>query len=106
MGLKRYFPGQPVTFLTGVLADKEYKEMMALIAPLAARFVAITPESPRALPAKDLAAHLSRYGKPVAACDSIAQAVELSRGEAGSGLVCAFGSLYFIGLVRDYFGLR
>jgi len=106
LGLKRYFPGRPVTFLTGVLADKEYKEMMALVSPLAARFVVITPESPRALPAEELAAHLARYGKPVAVCGSVPEAVEESRAQAGDGVVCAFGSLYFIGLVRDYFGLE
>ena len=64
--IREYLPGQPVTVLTGVLADKDYGKMYDQLAPLAARFITVTPHNPRALDAEALAAFLRRYGKPVA----------------------------------------
>ena len=70
-----YLPGQPVTVLTGVLADKDFGQMYDALAPLAARFITVTPPNPRALDAGELAAFLRRYGKPVTACDTIREGV-------------------------------
>ena len=106
-GLQQYFPGKPIIFLVGVLSDKDYGDMMREIAPLDVRFLTIAPESPRALPAEALAVHLSQYGKPVQAYakleDAIAEGLSLC-GE--DDVLCAFGSLYYIGKVRNYFGLN
>jgi dihydrofolate synthase/folylpolyglutamate synthase len=101
--LIKYFPGRKITFIVGVLADKEYEDMMDMIAPLAERFIAVTPKSPRALPAEELARLLARHGKPVSSFSSMEDAIlDCSRDD----MVCAFGSLYFIGKVRDIYGLR
>ena len=48
--------------LIGVLADKDYKDMIAPILPYAKEFVCLTPFSGRALPAEDLAAYLREQG--------------------------------------------
>ncbi|HWR24294.1 MAG TPA: folylpolyglutamate synthase/dihydrofolate synthase family protein [Feifaniaceae bacterium] len=106
-GLQQYFPGKSVIFLAGVLADKDYGDMMREAAPLAERFLTIAPESPRALPAEALAAHLRRYKKPVQAYAKLEDAIEAGLSLCGEGGVfCAFGSLYYIGRVRAYFGLE
>lgn len=96
--IREYLPGQPVTVLTGVLADKDYGKMYDQLAPLAARFITVTPRNPRALDAGELAAFLRRYGKPVTACDTIREGVSRMLADTppdGTAVCC--GSLYLLG---------
>ena len=96
--IREYLPGQPVTVLTGVLADKDYGKMYDQLAPLAARFITVTPHNPRALDAGELAAFLRRYGKPVTACDTIREGVSRMLADTppdGTAVCC--GSLYLLG---------
>ncbi len=103
--LDDYFPGEKAVFLVGVLADKDYAGLIEEIAGRARAFVAVSPDSPRALPAAELARHLARYGLPVTVCGSIAEGVAAASALAGpSGLVCALGSLYMAGAIRAAFG--
>ena len=75
--------------------------MTDILAPQAAAFVAVTPEGERALPADALAVHLQRYGKPVTACDQVADGVRLAVEHAGKdGVVLCYGSLYMIGEIE------
>lgn len=105
--LKYYFPGKPAVILIGVLADKDYGEVCSIVEPCAGQFVTVTPDSYRALSAETLAEQLSRYGKPVTACATVAEGVAKACELAGSeGLVCAFGSLYMTGDIRACFGLE
>lgn len=102
--LERYFPQNRKILLVGLLADKDYTAMTDILAPQAAAFVAVTPESERALPADTLAAHLQRYGKPVTACAAVPDGVETALSMAGAdGVVCATGSLYMAGEIRRRF---
>lgn len=105
--LRFYFPGKLITFLIGVLADKDYGAMADLLAPMAAGFVTVTPDSPRALPAGELAALLAeRYGLPAQPCGSVEEGVDRALALAGStGVACALGSLYMTGKIRAHFGL-
>ncbi|MCI2106956.1 MAG: bifunctional folylpolyglutamate synthase/dihydrofolate synthase [Intestinimonas sp.] len=103
--LQDYLPNRPVTFLTGVLADKDYPAMYRQVAPMAAHFVTVTPLSTRALSAAELAAHLEPYGVPTVSAGTIEEGVEIAKKLAGEdGAVCAFGSLYMAGAVRACFG--
>ena len=52
--------------------------MYAPLLPCAARFITVTPDSPRALPAQELAAYLAPLGKPVTACASVAEGAALA----------------------------
>lgn len=102
--LERYFPQKRKILLVGLLADKDYTAMTDILAPQAAAFVAVTPESERALPADALAVHLQRYGKPVTACAAVPDGVETALSMAGAdGVVCATGSLYMAGEIRRRF---
>lgn len=102
--LERYFPQNRKILLVGLLADKDYTAMTDILAPQAAAFVAVTPESERALPADALAVHLQRYGKPVTACAAVPDGVETALSMAGAdGVVCATGSLYMAGEIRRCF---
>lgn len=100
--LERLFPGRRITFVTGVMADKSYEEMMRQIVPLAGRIYTVTPPSVRALPAEDLAACLRRLGAVAEACPDVSEALCRAKAKAkADDVICAFGSLSFIGEVRS-----
>ena len=44
----------------GVMADKNYVEMLRMVTPLARRFITVTPESERALSSAQLADQIQR----------------------------------------------
>ena len=104
--LERYFPKRRRVLLIGVLGDKDWSEMLDILAPCADAFVCVTPDSPRAMPAAELCAALSKYGKPAVSRDSIAEGVDETIRLAGKeGMSCSVGSLYMAGEVRAHFGL-
>lgn len=104
--LRRYLPGRKMTMLMGVMADKGYGDMIRMAAPFAADFVAVTPESERALPAADLRAQIeSLTGLPAQDGGGVKQGLALAMAGKGAGdIICAFGSLYQVGEIRSYFG--
>ncbi|HHW48967.1 MAG TPA: bifunctional folylpolyglutamate synthase/dihydrofolate synthase [Clostridiaceae bacterium] len=102
--LSEYFPDKRKIFIMGVLKDKDYKAMVEEISSIASRFIAVTPNSERALPAKELAILMERYCNNVLISDTIKEAIETSLDQCTSDdLICAFGSLYYIGEVRRFF---
>lgn len=100
--LKEHFKDQKLTFVIGVMADKDVAGMMNTIAPLAKDFITVTPDNPRAMDAKELAGIIEKTGKPVTACSTIPEGVDLAISRAGKdGAVVALGSLYFSGDIRN-----
>lgn len=99
--LRALFPAQKYTFVLGVMADKDVAEMLDIICPLAKRVVTVTPNNPRALPAKALAAQITARGVAAIAAHSIPQGVATAQSLAKNGVVCALGTLYFSADVRD-----
>ena len=105
--LKAHFPDQKITFLLGVMADKEIAQMIELLSPLAKEFVTVTPDNPRALSADVLAAMLIERGQSAVSCGSVEESVRVSIERAGvNGVVCALGSLYLLGDVRAALGIH
>lgn len=99
--LEKYLSGKQNVFLIGVLADKEYDKIIALLRPYAKNFLCVTPDSPRALPANALAEYLRSLGEEAASFRTIDDGV---RAAASCGLpVVACGSLYMAGHVRETF---
>ena len=105
--LADYFPDVKHILLVGVLRDKDYENLFKIINLAADEYVCVTPDNPRALPAEELAAYLERFGKPVTVCSSIDDGVFTARDIAAEkdAMVCAVGSLYMSGAMRDCFGL-
>ena len=102
--LQRIFPGRKFVFVTGVLADKDVEHILGLIVPMARRFYTVTPPNPRAMQADVLAQRIQAMGADAIPCDSIPQAVASAMDFAGpDGVVCALGSLYMSGDVRNCF---
>ena len=96
-----YLAGRRVIALTGVLADKDYGEMFRPVMERVERFVCITPDNPRRLPAAELASHLQKAGASAVACQSVTEGVQKAKALAGAkGAVLCFGSLYSIGDIR------
>jgi len=106
--LRRHFGDKKIIFVVGVMADKDVDSMMSFIAPLAEAVIAVRPDNPRAMAAETLAEKLSRYGAPVTAADTVAAGVGEALNMAGKdGVVCALGSLYFSGEIREaYFSFE
>lgn len=102
LSLRAYFPGGKMIFLMGMLADKDYRTVIETVAPFAAGFVCLTPDSPRALPAQELAQELRERGFAAQACPSPEQGI-LEALRAADLPVIAFGSLYMAGSVRRAF---
>lgn len=99
--LKELYPGEKFHFIMGVMADKDYEEMMEVLLPLAIDFVTVTPESERALQSKDLAECIRAKGVPASYADDMEEVIRplLLPGDAEDKTI-AFGSLYFIGAIE------
>ena len=104
--LGELYPEKKLVFLTGVLADKNWSAMVGELLPLAKEFVAITPDSPRAMPAQDLAEYMENQGVKAVSCETVQEGVDRAMEAAGpEGAVCVCGSLYIIGEARHLLGL-
>ena len=103
--LSRLFPGRKITFVTGVMADKDVEHILGLIVPLADQFFTVRPDNPRAMDAGELAARIEAMGAKATACASVQDGVDRAiQAEGPHGVACALGSLYMSGEVRSCFG--
>lgn len=104
--LKTYFPGKKILFIVGALKDKDVISIIEPTIPLASGYITVTPDSGRALASKDMAILLSQYCKNVLVSDTIEEAIKTSLSLASKDdIICAYGSLYYIGKVRSYFNV-
>lgn len=103
----KYLAGYKIILLFGILADKQYEQVAEILAPLADRIVTFTPPVPRALDGETLAEVCGRYARSVCAND-ITSAVKTALDEAETigekTAVCAAGSLYSLGEIRNALG--
>lgn len=101
--IERFFPGKKIHFIMGVMADKDYRKMIDVIAPYAESFAAAAPKYSRSLPADKLASELrARSGLAVriarSAAEGLQLAIELSSEDHPSVI---FGSLYLAGEIMN-----
>ena len=103
--LKEYFSKKRLTFVMGVMADKNYVEMLRMVTPLARRFITVTPESERALSSAQLADQIRRqFHIPAQDGGSISSGLSLALTLCSpEDVICVFGSLYQAGIVREFF---
>lgn len=97
--LRAYFPGRPVTFVIGILADKDAGGILAALAPLAARIVFTASGNPRAAAPEALRALLPAGpgALPVELVAAPSEALARATAMAGDGIVCVAGSLSLVG---------
>lgn len=99
--LRELLPNGRAVFLLGVLSDKDYRTMLTPLLPLSARFLCLTPDSPRALHGESLAAYLRTLGAEALACENLTAALRMALEDNLPIVFC--GSLYLAGAVRDTF---
>ncbi len=93
-------PGQKLTFILGVMAGKDRQAMLAPVLPYAEKFLTVSPESPRALDADELAEELRQMGFAAESSGTLQAALAQVAGVPA----CIFGSLYLVGEIRALFG--
>ena len=100
--LKRWYGGRELSFVVGVLKDKDYREIAHILLGRAARVITVTPPSERALPKEELAAAISeRYPLlDVSTAESIPEAIEAAAAKGDPVIVC--GTLTIAGEAREY----
>jgi len=105
--VEMYFTNRRLIFMIGVLADKDYRSMLRIMAPLADTIITLTPYNARALPSEMLAEEAKKYCGRVLDGRDIRQALEMAYNEAGNNdVILAFGSLSFLGDLIDALNLR
>ncbi len=103
--LAEAFPGKRPTLVLGMLADKDWRAMVADLVPLASRVVTAPVGNERTVTAEDLRAACvaTGAGRPVKAAESTGAALKLV---AADPFVVVAGSLYFIGEVMEGLGVE
>ena len=103
--LSAYFPDKKITFVMGVMADKDYRSMIALTAPLAERYITVMPSNTRVLDSYELSVAIQESCDKVTLCGHPLQGLRTALEQVSDEeVVCVFGSLYMIGEIRNYFG--
>ena len=100
--LESLFPGEKFHFLMGVMADKDYIDMIAELLPLAIDFTTVTVGYSRSLEAVELAECISKMGVKATCRSSLAEAMSEVTAERRAKTI-AFGSLYFVGEIEEIF---
>ncbi len=89
----------PMVGVMGMLADKNYKTAVRLLAPLFKKIYTVTPDNPRALTAEKLSECIAPFTE-AESCGNVQEAVEKAR---NSGLpLVVFGSLYLAEEARKH----
>ena len=90
------------TLILGMLADKDYPRCVALLLPFCRRILCCTPDSPRALPGRELAEAIRRQAPsfPVEIADTPQKALALAQTDGGRTPLLATGSFLVAGPVR------
>lgn len=103
-GTDALFPDRKIKFIMGVMADKDYSDMLEMLIPRAESFITLTPDNPRAMPADKLAEKIASMGGKARAFESIDGGIEYAVSHAKDGdIIVALGSLYFSSDVKRAF---
>ena len=97
--LDTLLPGKKLTFLTGVLEDKDYEDIFRILIPYSSEIICVTPDSYRARDGEWLAEYLREKGANARLIPDLEEAVQEALSTCTEGVV-AFGSLYLAGDVR------
>ena len=95
--LAAYFPGQALTLVLGIAADKDVGGILGALAPLASRLILTTYASPRAASPATLRASLPPCTAEVRTAGSLREALSLAATTPRPPIICVAGSLYLIG---------
>lgn len=99
--LEEYFKDKKIIFFYGMLKDKDPKAFFDYILPLAKEVYTLTPASPRAVKAEDLAKSIeSNYNIKATALQSYDLVLTVLKSADKSDIIAFAGSLYLVGGIR------
>ena len=101
---QRYFPGKKTALVFSAVADKDIRSCLAILAPLASQIFLCPVNTPRALPAAELAHELPSAAPPHAIFVNFE--VAFAAAQAHPDPVLVTGSLFLVGEARAYLGNR
>ena len=106
--LRWLFGDRKITYILGILSDKNIDAMLNKLYTNAKSFITLTPESTRALAGEKLAERLRGAGFEAVNFDTPQEAVDyaMEKAEQSVGtdeVICSLGSLYLAGDIRSCF---
>lgn len=107
--LEEIFCYHRLVLVLGIFADKDYKEMIKIIAPLADLIIATKAKNPRATPPQIIAKEAAQYidRNKIMVTKNIPQAINYAISNSHKDdLICITGSLYTIGEAKRYFKIK
>ncbi|MEA4921452.1 MAG: folylpolyglutamate synthase/dihydrofolate synthase family protein [Clostridiaceae bacterium] len=94
--------GRKITAIMGMLEDKAYHEAIEMVSSRAARFIAVTPDSYRCLPAEKAAEVAKSFCDNITVIPKPAEAALYALETASEDeVIIACGSLYMIGEIKE-----
>jgi len=91
-------PGKKVNFLFGVMGDKDYLQMLRLLAPVAKKITCVSPKTERAVPVSQLVGITNELGLEYGTAVSVNSGFREMLKECGEDeVLCVTGSHYMIG---------
>lgn len=100
--VEKNFTNKRIFYIIGVLADKEYEKILKIMSPYAEDVFAIASDSPRALPAEDLAECAKKYYTRVEVSGKLRKAMEEALSKADKDdVIILFGSLSFMKEIEE-----
>lgn len=101
--MQALFHDRKVVFLTGMLRDKDYLQMLKMISHRIKEVICLTPDSDRALSAEAMANVLVGFEIKATAFDDVESGISAALSAAKGSPIVAFGSLYLAGSIRTNF---
>ncbi len=100
--LLHHFKEKKLTFVMGIFKDKDYKQVVEIMAPLAEKIYTFTPVNERGLSGEVLKDTIISINDNVTSCDSLCEALDKAT-EDKDNVVVVFGSLSYLKDVKGYF---
>lgn len=107
--IENCFTNQSLTYIIGVLADKEHKKMLKIMLPYASKVYTITPQNARGLNGQLLLEEAKEVSKEqdlvidMEFCPSVKEALDqaIAYGKEHNQPILAFGSLSYLGSLKQ-----
>ena len=80
--LQNNFTNQRLIYIMGVLSDKDYEQMVQILAPVADKIYTVAPDNPRALSSRELCNCISKYHQNVEERQRLAECLSEVRQKA------------------------
>ena len=98
--LRAQYPERP-SLVVGVMRDKDVEGILAALLPCVSSVVATAAATPRAIPARDLAARISAMSERVSVRVEPDPSTAVEHALSTDRVVCVAGSIFVVGAVRD-----